>query len=78
MTDENRTHWSETVHIALGWIGNATAWDASEVTYEDLVTEITAYQVRIAELERQLTEQRTISTRLAQLDGLGTAHSKHP
>ena len=76
MTDDNRTHWSETAHITLGWIGNATAWDASEATYEDLVTEITAYQTRTAELERQLTEQRMISMRLAQLDGLGTAHSK--
>jgi len=76
LTDENHTHWSETVHIALRWIGNTTAWDTSEATYKDLVTEITAYQARTAELERPLTEQRMISTRLAQLDGLSTAHTK--
>jgi len=76
LTDENRIQWSETAHIALGWIGNATAWDASESTYEDLVAEITAYQARTIELERQLTEQRMISARLAQLEGSGNAHTK--
>jgi hypothetical protein len=76
LTDENRTLWSETAHIALGWIGSATAWDASEATYEDLVSEVTAYQARTTELERQLTEQRMISTRLAELGGSGNAHTK--
>jgi hypothetical protein len=76
LTDENRTLWSETAHIALGWIGSATAWDASEATYEDLVSEVTAYQARTAELERQLTEQRMISTRLAELGGSGNTHTK--
>jgi len=75
LTDENRVQWSEAAHIALGWIGEATVWDASEATYEDQGTEIDAYQTRTSELERLLTEQRTISTRLAQLEVSGNAHA---
>jgi len=69
LTDDNRVLWSNNAHIALGCIAGCTTWDASEATYEDLLHEVEAYQIRTAELERLLTEQRLISTRLAQLQG---------
>lgn len=69
LTDDNRVLWSDNAHIALGCIAGCTTWDASETNYEDLIQEVEAYQIRTAELERLLTEQRLISSRLAQLQG---------
>jgi hypothetical protein len=50
--------------------------DASEVTDEDLVSEVTTYQAHTTELERQLTEQRMNSVRLVQFEGSGNTHIK--
>jgi hypothetical protein len=76
LTDDNRVIWSNNAHIALGRIAGCSTWDASEATYADLLQEVEAYQIRTTELERLLTEQRLISTRLAQLQGPMNANTK--
>ena len=76
LTEENRISWAENAHIALGWIASCTAWDAADMNYQDLVVENKAYQARTSELEHQLTEQRLISPRLAQVSSPLTTNVK--
>jgi len=76
INDNNCHDIANNARTTFATLADCTQWDASEGNLGDLKNTIAAQEAAIQELQQQLTDARTIATRLAALEGPGQARIK--